>query len=143
MARIELTFKATVGRDKGKSYLITEMSPRKAHTWATKVMFAMLNSGIEIDDDVMERGLAGVASMAISAIGKIPVEIATPLMDELLECVQSVQEKGVRKLVESDFEEVATIFQLQKATLEMHIQPFISGGLLTSESAQKAETLPA
>lgn len=143
MALIEETFKATVGRDVGKTFLITEMSPRKAHKWATRVLFAMLNSGIEIDEDTMDRGLAGVAAMAVSAIGKIPVEVAEPLMDELLACVQSVQEKATRTLIESDIEEAATIFQLQKAALMLHIQPFISGGLLTSVSAPGAGTQPA
>lgn len=138
MARIVQTFTATIGRDKGKKFLITEMSARAGHAWGTRLLLALLGTGVEIDDSIMERGLAGVATIAMSAIGKVSPVVAEPLMEELLDCVQSVQEKGERKLIDDDFEEIATIFQLQKAVFTLHIEPFISGGLSTSESPKEA-----
>lgn len=139
MARKESTFTGAKGRDAGKTFLITEMSARAGHAWATRLMFALMNGGVEIDEAIMDRGLAGIATMALSALGNVPITVGAPLMDELLSCVQIVQEKATRKLIEDDFEEVQTIFDLQKAVFMMHIEPFISGGLLTSASAKAAE----
>lgn len=140
MARKELIWTASIGRDNGKKFLITEMPARAGHAWATRLLLGLLGSGVEIDDDIASRGLAGLATVAISAIGKVAPAVAMPLMDELLNCIQSVQEKATRKWIDDDFEEVATIFQLQKAVFNLHIEPFTSGGLLTSESTKEAAT---
>lgn len=138
MARKELIFTATAGRDSGKRFLITEMSARAGHAWATRAILALMSSGMEISDDIASKGLAGLATMALSALGKIPADQAAPLLDELLTCVQSMQEAGTRRLVESDFEEIKTIFELQKAVFSLHTKPFISGGPSTSESPSTA-----
>lgn len=140
MARKEIIWTATVGRDNGKKFQITEMSARAGHAWATRLMLALMGSGAEIDDDIASRGIAGLATVAISAIGKVAPEVAIPLMDELLDCVQSVQERATRKWIDDDFEEVATIFQLQKAVFDLHIEPFTSGGPLTSASTRETAT---
>ena len=140
MALQEIMWVATAGRDKGKRFLITEMPARKGHKWATRLLLALLGSGVEIDEDIAERGLAGVATVAMQAIGKVHPDIAMPLMDELLDCVQSVQDLGTRKWIDDDFEEIATIFQLQRAVFQMHIEPFISGGPSTSASTKEAAT---
>ncbi len=139
MARHETIHTCTTGRDKGKQFVITEMSAMQGHKWAVRLLLAMLASGAleNMDADmVMSRGMAGVAGLVsdvASAIGKIPVEVAEPLMHEMLMCAQSKQEKAVRPWVESDFEEVRTIFELQMEALKLHIAPFITGGQLTSE----------
>jgi len=140
MARKEIIWTAPFGRDKGKKFQITEMPARVGHAWATRLLLALMGSGAEIDEETVSRGLAGLATVALSAIGKLPPDIAIPLMDELLSCAQSVQELGVRKWIDDDFEEVATIFQLQKAVFELHVEPFISGGLSTSASTKEAAT---
>lgn len=139
MARIEQTFTATVGRDKGKRFLITEMSARAGHAWGTRMLLALLSSGIEIDDDIIHRGLAGLATIAMGAIGKLPPAQVAPLLEELLDCVQSMQDKANRKLIDDDFEEIATIFQLQKAVFSLHIEPFTSGDPLISALPKEAE----
>lgn len=143
MARKEFVWTASTGRDKGKKFLITEMSARAGHEWATRLLLAFLATGLEIPEDVADRGLAGLASMAgdlFASIGKVPPAVALPLMDQLLLCVQSVQEKGVRKLFDDDLEEISTIFQLQMVVFNLHVEPFTSGGLSTSESPQEAAT---
>lgn len=138
MARKELTFTGATGRDAGKTFLIKEMSARDGYSWATKLLLGLMNSGVDLDEDILSRGLAGLATVAMSAIGKLPPSVATPLMDELLDCVQIQFDKATRKWIDDDFEEIATIFQLQKAVFTLHIEPFISGGLLTSVSAKEA-----
>jgi hypothetical protein len=140
MARKEIIWTASVGRDKGKRFQLTEMSARAGHAWATRLLLALMGSGVEIDEDVAARGLAGLATIALTAVGKVQSAVALPLMDELLDCVQSVQEKATRKWIDDDFEEVATIFQLQKAVFDLHVEPFTSGGLLTSASTKEPVT---
>lgn len=123
-------------RDKGKTFVITEMAARPAHRWASKAIFALLNAGVEIPEELRDAGLAGIALMGISAISKIPYAVAEPLLDEILECVQIKQELVTRAIVDEDIEEPKTLFTLQRLVLTMHIEPFISGGVQTSASNQ-------
>lgn len=138
MARKELVFTATAGRDKGKKFAITEMSAVAGHKWATRMLLALAGSGMAIDDEVLSRGMAGVASLAASAFGRIDPDALEPLMQELLSCVKSQQEKLTRSLIDDDFEEIQTIFELQKAVFMLHIEPFMSGASLTSGSPKEA-----
>lgn len=137
MARKVITHKITAdGRDKGKSFVITEMSAVQAHKWATKALFAVLNSGVEMPDELASLGLAGLASMGMGAISSIPFAVADPLLDELMTCVQVEVGSTTRKLFEDDIEEVSTIFELQGKTLQMHLAPFITAASQASPSAQ-------
>lgn len=120
-------------RDEGKSFVITEMSAVQGHKWATKALFAILNSGIEMSDEVAGMGLAGLFLMGTDAISKIPHSVAEPLLDELMLCVQIKMEKVTRPLVPEDIEEITTIFELQREVLSLHIAPFTSGVRQTSE----------
>jgi hypothetical protein len=138
MARKELDWSGATGRDAGKKFHITEMSARAGHDWATRALLALANSGADVGEDIMSRGLAGIASLALNLLGRIPADRATPLLNELLGCVTIDHGKGSRKLIDDDFEEIATIFQLQKEVFMLHIEPFTQGGLLTSESSPTA-----
>jgi hypothetical protein len=129
MARKELRIKMTnAGRDEGKTFVITEMSARKAHAWATRALFALMKGGLEIPENIAEAGFAGLASMGIEAIGKIPFETAEPLLAELLQCVQIAYDPSnpslVRNCIDDDFEEFATLFRLQKETIALHMDFF-------------------
>lgn len=134
--RKTLTYKVSAeGRDKGKVFLITEMGARPAHRWAMRALLALLNTGVDIDDTVASAGLAGIAAVGLAAFGKVPYEMAEPLMDELLLCVEFVDptKPDVRRpLFENDLEEVATIFMLQKEVFSMHVEPFMSAAKSTS-----------
>lgn len=116
------------GRDHGKVFVITEMAPRKAHAWALKAIFGILGGGVTLPDDLAAQGLAGLAKLGIQGLASIPHAVAAPLLDELMECVEISVQGGPRKLFEEDIEEMATIFDLQKVTLTMHLEPFIGGG---------------
>ena len=129
MARKELRIKMTnAGRDEGKTFVITEMSARKAHAWATRALFALMNGGLEIPENIADAGFAGLASMGIEAIGKIPFDDAAPLLAELLQCVQIAPDPAhpeiVRNCIDDDFEEFATLFRLQKEAIALHLDFF-------------------
>lgn len=128
------------GRDFGKVFVITEMGARPAHRWATKAIFALLNSGVEIPDNLAGQGLAAIAVMGLQSLTAIPHAVAEPLLDELLGCVQVKQELVTRALIEADIEEAMTYFDLQRIVLTMHIEPFISGGAPNSVSTPMTQS---
>ena len=126
MARKTLKLKIKdEGRDLGKTFVITEMSARHGHQWATRALFAVMNGGVEIPDNIMSAGLAGLAAIGIQALGQVSIDVAEPLLDELLECVEIMPDPGkpevTRALIDDDLEEIATIFKLQKEVLALHI----------------------
>ncbi len=132
MSRKTQTYLVTdEGRDKGKTFVITEMAARPGHRWACRALFALMNAGVTVPDGIENAGMAGLASVGLQALGKIPFDVAEPLTDELLTCVEFVGDPSKpnirRPLFEGDFEEIATIFKIQKEVLSLHIEPFISG----------------
>lgn len=125
-------------RDQGKTFIITEMSAEDAHEWAVKAIFGIMNAGVDMSDDLVQMGMGGIAMMGLKSLTKLPHSVARPLLDQMRECVQIKQELaigGARKLMPGDFEEAITIFELEKIAITMHIEPFITGSGLTSESA--------
>ena len=123
--RKTITYTAEDGRDKGKQFIITEMAARPAHKWATRALFALINGGVEIPEDVAEMGMAGIAAIGLRALNGISVEKAEPLLDELLTCVTVLPDPSkpnvVRALFDEDVEEPATYFKLQKEVLVLHL----------------------
>lgn len=112
------------GRDKGKVFQITEMSAADAERWALRAFFALMNTGVEIPADIAESGMAGIASMGLQAIGKLPYEAAEPLLADMWDCVQIMPDPSkknvVRELIEQDIEEVGTRLQIRKAVFDLH-----------------------
>lgn len=126
MARKTLTYTVSdKNRDEGKVFVINEMPVRAGHSWATRALFGVMNGGIEIDDDLLSSGFAGLAQVGIKALGNLRPEIGVSLLNELLECVQVMPDPSVpsrlRSDWESDVEEVATIFKLQFEVLKLHM----------------------
>jgi len=112
------------GRDKGKVFKITEMDAMQAERWATRLLLGLAKSGVEIPDGIEEAGMAGVATLAIKAIGGINFADAEPLLDEMMTCVKIMPDPKhpdvERAWLKEDFEEVATLLQLRKEVFELH-----------------------
>ena len=136
MARKESTVTITTeGRDKGKVFVLTELSCAQSEEWATRALFAMMNAGVEIPDNLMSAGLAGIAALGLQSLTKINYDAAKPLLDEMFTCIQIRPSQNVtRELVESDIEEVATRLQLRKEILYLHIDFFTAAAPSTSGS---------
>jgi hypothetical protein len=116
------------GRDKGKVFLLTELPTAESEEWAGRALFALMNAGVEIPDNIAEAGLAGLAAMGIKAITKLPFDAAKPLLDKMMECVQIQPSPGVvRSLIPDDIEEVATMLSLRKAIWNLHVDFSIAG----------------
>ncbi|WP_163199213.1 hypothetical protein [Citrobacter freundii] len=119
MARKEIPFIVeTEGRDKGKEFLITEMSAWDADTLAQDIFRAMGDSNYSsIPADVIAMGCAGLATVGLSVISASSPEVARQLRDRLISTVDiiitSEGQRQQRKVNGSlDFEEVSTIRSL-------------------------------
>jgi hypothetical protein len=136
MARktVMYTVDETGGRDRGKTFLLTEMPAAKAEDWAMKVLLAMLNANVDVPDNVMELGMAGLAEVGLKKLGALPFAVAKPLLDELMECVQVVpnpqKPQVIRPLLAAeDIEEVATRLKLKWEVLSLHVDFSPAGDL--------------
>ncbi|HED1796110.1 TPA: hypothetical protein R4X11_002311 [Citrobacter freundii] len=119
MARKEIPFIVEEeGRDKGKEFLITEMSAWDADSLAQDIFRAMGDSNYSsIPADVIAMGCAGLATVGLSVISASSPEVARQLRDRLMSTVDIVitndGKRQQRKVNGSlDFEEVSTIRSL-------------------------------
>ncbi|HHH3471105.1 TPA: hypothetical protein ACPZCX_000228 [Citrobacter freundii] len=119
MARKEIPFIVeTEGRDKGKEFLITEMSAWDADSLAQDIFRAMGDSNYSsIPADVIAMGCAGLATVGLSVISASSPEVARQLRDRLMSTVDIIitndGHRQQRKVNGSlDFEEVSTIRSL-------------------------------
>lgn len=127
MARKEIPFIVEEeGRDKGKEFIITEMSAWDADTLAQDIFRAMGDSGFgEIPPDVIAMGCAGLATVGLSVLSASSPQIASQLRDRLMSTVDIVithegtrQQRKVKG--ELDFEEVSTIRTLLDKIFKVH-----------------------
>lgn len=116
MARKEIPFIVEEeGRDKGKEFVITEMSAWDADSLAQDIFRAMGESNYTgIPADVIAMGCAGLATVGLSVISASSPEVAHKLRDRLMATVEVVithdGNRNRRKVNGSiDFEEVSTI----------------------------------
>jgi hypothetical protein len=121
----EITIEAD-NRDKGKVYILHEMSSAQGEKWGLRAMLALGKSKLEIPPELMSQGLAGIAALGIRAFGSMEFEDAEPLMDEMMACFEirpdpinhpSVQR---RLMAEEDIEEVSTRVQLRAEWWALH-----------------------
>lgn len=127
------------GRDKGKTFVLTEMDSDAAERWALRLLFALMNSGVELPDGIEFAGMSGVAAVGIKALGKLPYEAAEPLLDEMFACVEIAPDtrnpKVTRSLIKGDIEEVMTRLYLRKQILGLHVDFFMNAAPSTPESS--------
>ncbi|SFN29617.1 hypothetical protein SAMN05216516_10518 [Izhakiella capsodis] len=116
MARKEISYVVeNESRDKGKEFIITEMSAWDAETLAQDIFRAMGEANFTgIPADVISMGCAGLATVGLSVLSASSPEIARDLRDRMMSTVDIVIEddgKQQRRKVKGnlDFEEVSTI----------------------------------
>jgi len=113
------------GRDFGKSFLLTEMSAAQAEKWALRAVLSMIKEGIELPEGFESAGMAALATLGISFVGKLPYETAEQLMDEMFSCIQIMPNPNdrnvTRQLIADDIEEVATRVKLRAAIWKLHV----------------------
>ena len=112
------------GRDRGKRFVITEMSAAQAEAWAIRALLAMAAGGIELPDGYEQTGMAGLAEVGLRAITKLKWADAEPLLAEMMDCVQIAPDPRhpgtVRPLIDEDIEEIATRLKLRTEVFKLH-----------------------
>ena len=80
------------GRDKGKGYFLTEMRPDKTEKWAYRLLLGISQSG---DGKLLPDGFrfdvassAQLVGLTLTMLMKVRWEVAEPLLDEMMSCVQ-------------------------------------------------------
>lgn len=147
MARKTKTITLESGRDKGKSFLITEMPVTKIDKWANKALCNLLKAGIdprgvdvnllintvdpnqEVKIDKMG-GMLELARLLGKSVGGIDHEILQDLKDELLECVQIIPTGGIPRPPlnwDDEVDGTFTLDRLRKEVFLLHID-FLTDG---------------
>ena len=111
------------GRDKGRVFLITEMSAAHADNWAMRALLALANSGVDLGGLSPQQGMMGMAGVALDALGRLKADDAIPLLNELLDCVQIIPEGGQPRPLNMDFNDVedfTTLWRLRKEVFALH-----------------------
>ena len=119
--RTDLVTITAEGRDKGRTYLITEMSAFQAEDLAVRVLLALANAGVDTPD--AGSGMAGLAVSGMEALKKLPYATAKPIMDEIRGFMQYQHKPGQAPmpLDDTNVEEVTTLFELRKRFLFLHL----------------------
>lgn len=145
------------GRDKGKVFLIREMSSYQAEMWATRAAFALRSSTEEVSEDLARQGAIALIPVALDLLSRMHFADARDLMAEMMECVRFVPAPNVRDELtglpmarplkeaddynDGDIEEVATRLQLRSEVIEIHTGFSIAAALSRAGSA--AENNPS
>jgi hypothetical protein len=122
---------AAEGRDRGKTFLLTEMDAWRAEDWFDRAMMMLARSGTDVPPDIFRHGPAGFAVMGLGAVvsglSKAPWADVRALLDEMFGCVAFVPPLAnaepirARELVDGQIEEVATRLLLREEVVSLHL----------------------
>ena len=149
MARKTSTFVvSSEGRDKGKTFLLTEMAATKAEDWAIRVMLALGHANVELPDGALQLGMASLAEIGLKKLFAVNAADIKPLLAELMECVEFIpnpqkpQVKLGYPMYESQVEEVSTLLELRRAIFELHTS-FLQSAAPSAQTAPSTMTTEA
>jgi hypothetical protein len=112
-------------RDNGKTFILHEMDAYRGQDWALRAILALAASGVQMPQNVMEGGWAGLAAFGVTALLGAPYPALKPLLDEMLAQAKyqhkpnaplQAIEPGVNCVVE----EIKTFMLIQRALFTLH-----------------------
>lgn len=125
------------GRDRGKSFIVTEMPADQGERWAYRTLLALSRGGFELPPGIFEAGMAGLAAIVpyLVVIGFRSLHAARweeleVLLDEMMPCVKyqppvaGLEAQELISGANSQIEEIKTRVELRKEVLMLHINPF-------------------
>lgn len=128
------------GRDKGRRYLITEMSGSQGERWASRALSALAKSNPDMAE-MKASGMAGIAALGLKVLLTIAWEDAEPLLDEMFATVAFIPDQSrpdvIRPLIEDDVEEVQTRVALRGEIIELHTGFSVNAALSKMAAAFK------
>lgn len=131
------------GRDKGKTFLLTEMFADEGEAWAMRALLGMISAGVSMPDDYANLGMAGFAEMGLKSLPSIKWETLEPLMKEMFDCVQIVvdpkrADATTRPLIREDIEEISTRLKIRMEWGKLHLGFFMAAVPSLFEQAKAA-----
>lgn len=119
------------GRDKGKTFILTEMPAALAEKWAARAFLALAKSEVDIPEGIAEAGLAGVAVLGFRMLSRMQFADAESLLDEMFGCVTYRPDPKnpayVRAPLDDDIEEVRTRLRIRAEVFTLHTGFIIPG----------------
>ena len=140
MARktLDITITDEKSRDFKKEFRITELDAERAEDWAIRAFMGLSVGGVVLPTSI-PKTLPGLAMLGVQTLGRIPYEMARPLLNEMMSCVQVITSSGaVRKAAAGEIEEFSTLLELRKQVIEVHTGFFehvANSNLMSSLSA--------
>lgn len=143
------------GRDKGKSFLILEKSAWDQERWAMRLLLALGKAGVDIPDEALTAGVAGIMAAGLSSIARLSPVDAEPLMEDMMECVSMVpdvtkrdpmnpENPFSRPLVrDGDIEELGTLIRLRAEVAELHVGFSVTAALSTLAASHLTSRKPS
>jgi hypothetical protein len=131
------------GRDKGRTFIITEMSADAGERWATQAMYLLVQAGNDLPNGASEAGMAGLAATGIDPMEiSIMKALQDTSLDSLWDCVkyQHNPEHAPQPIFSGDacqIEEIKTRRALRMEVLKIHLNPFV-----TAEGSNSAAKQP-
>ncbi|CFQ73985.1 TPA: hypothetical protein ACTR19_004501 [Yersinia enterocolitica] len=126
MSRKQITYTVEdEGRDKGKEFIITEMSAWDAEELSEEIYRAMGHGEFNsLPADVVSMGVAGLATVGVSVLAAAPASVSRPISDRILSTVEIVitnEGKDITRSIKPiDFEEISTIRTLKDKVFELN-----------------------
>jgi len=134
-------------RDKGKVFILTEMSSAQAESWAMRALLALVGSNVNVPEGFAELGMAGLAEYGIRALASLKMETLEPLLAEMFACYQIRPDRTkphlLRDMSDSvgDIEEVSTRLKLRAEWWALHMD-FLQGVVGSTSQSEKAPATP-
>lgn len=141
------------GRDKGKVFLLTEMSAKQGEEWAYRALLALMQSGADIPEGFQFLGVAALASMGMKVLTGLKWEVAQPLLEEMFQGLKIIPDIKrltiIRDVIEEEIEEITTRVKLRGAIFKLNtdfleaVAPFLkekfaaAAKLSTTATSQK------
>jgi hypothetical protein len=128
------------GRDKGKTFILTEMPATLGERWATQALALLVKAGVPVGEEQRGDGMAGLAGVPSSGLGAAQA-LQDPSLDAWWDCVQyqhapNQPPMAIDRGEACPIEEIATITELRTKVLGLHTGFFSteSGSTLASDS---------
>lgn len=131
------------GRDKGKTFVLTEMPAIQGDRWAAQALSLIIKAGQDLPTGAAEAGMAGLAAAPLTSLPVLQA-LQDPSLDAWWECVkyQHAPKHPLQTIFQGEacqIEEISTVSLLRMKVLEMHIG-FFSQGSPSSSSGASAMT---
>ena len=110
-------------RDNGRNYFLQEMPALKADKWANRALLALARSGVDVPEEILRGGMAGLAIIGLGKLVTLSHEEVQPLLDEMLGCAQFyAPDVGIKRpLIGEDIEEVQTLWKIRMEVMQLHV----------------------